>query len=200
VKYLKIILPLILISGFFIHSNVYAYKYFWGLRVPTNFNEVQSTFSDFRNNYIGQVIPSAKTEVELDVSEEAIFPKDDLIEMEISEKELNVFLSRYAKGKKYQQFTLEEVNVRLVESQIIADVSINQINAKVTLKAIDNGTKLEIVDIDMGESGYLASIKSLIIKSAFKAIQPKIISEYLKDFDSLKIETGKITVFLKKQN
>lgn len=199
-KYLKIILPIILISGLSIHSNVYAYNYFWGLAVPTSLTEVKSTFSDFRNNYIGQVIPSVKTKVETEVSEEVIIPKDDLIEMEIPEKELNVFLSKYAKGKKYQQFTLEEVKVQLVEDQIIADVSINQINAKVTLKAIDNGTKLEIVDIDMGESSYLASIKSSIIKSAFKAISPKIISEYLKDFDSLKIETGKITVFLRKQN
>lgn len=205
-KYLKVILPIILLSGLLFHSNVYAYKPIFGLLVPTNLDEVKFTYLDIKNNYIGKVVPFVKTnEKIIDIKKPSVINeidqqeqlRDNLVEMEISEKELNEFLSKYAKGKRYEQFTLKEISVLLVENQIIADILVNQISANVVFQAVDNGAKLEIVDIKSGSENYITGLKNAIMKVAFKAMQPKLMSLYLKDFDSVKIETGKITVYLK---
>ena len=188
-KYLKIILPLIFISGFSFHSNVYAYTNIWGFQVPTSFDDVKTTFSSFTNKYNP-----------IKATEETPSESLDLTKIEVSEKDLNLMLSKYAKGQKYEQFTLDDLQVRLLQDQIDADISVNNTKAKVSFKTIENGTRLEIVDIDMNDDGYLAGFKNSLVKSAFSVLQPKLISEYLKDFHSLKIEPAKVTVFLKKQD
>lgn len=190
-KYLIIIFPAVLILSLTLHTNVYAYTYFWGFRIPTKINEVKSTFSEFNNKYFGY---KNSGEVSPKVDDK------DLIKMEVSEKELNTLLSKYAKGKRYEQFTLEEIKVELIDNIIIADLVINQMDIHVRLMPIDFGKKLELLDIDTNDTGYLSGIKSSIIKVSFNAFQLKLISEYFKDFDSIKVETGMLTVFLKKQN
>lgn len=195
-KYLKIILPVILIAGFSFHTNVYAYTNIWGFQVPTSFDDVKTTFSSFTNKYNPLKAKEETPVLKVQTADESV----DLTKMEVSEKDLNLMLSKYAKGQKYEQFTLDDLQVRLLLDQIDADISINNTKAKVSFKTIENGTRLEIVDIDMNDDGYFADLKNSLIKSAFSVLQPKLISEYLKDFHSLKVEPAKVTVFLKKQN
>ncbi len=195
-KYLKVILPLILITGFSFHSNVYAYTNIWGFQVPTSFDDVKETFSSFTNKY-NPIKATEETPKALVVTPSESL---DLTKIEVSEKDLNLMLSKYAKGQKYEQFTLDDLQVRLLQDQIDADISVNNTKAKVSFKTIENGTRLEIIDIDMNDEGYLAGFKNSLVKSAFSVLQPKLISEYLKDFHSLKVDPAKVTIFLKKQN
>lgn len=174
-----------LVAGLSFHTKAYAYSYFWGLKVPTSLSEVKATFSEFNNKYF--------------IVEEVIEDSSDLIEMEVTEVELNRLLSKYAINQKYEQFTLDDIKVELLDNKIIADLVVNQINANVTLVPIKEGTRLEIIELDIGESGYLSSIKESFIKTAFNSIQPKLVSEYFKDFHSMRAEKGKITIFLKRE-
>ena len=196
VKYLKIILPVILIAGFSFHTNVYAYTNIWGFQVPTSFDDVKTTISSFTNKYNPVKAKEETPKALVATPSESL----DLTKITVSEKDLNLMLSKYAKGQKCEQFTLDDLQVSLLLDQIDADISVNNTKAKVSFKTIENGTRLEIIDIDMNDDGYFAGLKNSLIKSAFFILQPKLISEYLKDFHSLKIEPAKVTVFLKKQN
>ena len=192
-KYLKIILPIILITGLFFHSHAHAYKNIWGFQVPTSFDDVKTTITGFTNKYSPVKAKEETPKVLVATPGESL----DLTKIEVSEKDLNLMLSKYARGQRYEQFTLDDVRVHLLQDQVNADISINNTKAKVNLKTIENGKRLEIIDIDMNDDSYFAGIKNSLIKSAFNVLQPKLITAYLKDFHSLKIEPAKVTIFLK---